>query len=144
MISTFYIIVAILSIPLILNSKKLLYDIYSYSLLRNSKVEKYIENFTLDALKLYNLNDYEVTRYNDIKIVQDEEKPDRKIVKIEVFVATKVGKWNVLEKLIQIEGMIKDNLNYIRRLEEIHSMDLGMIVPENSTKYQNYFFRQHK
>ena len=145
MLNTFYIIIAVLLIPVALQSKKIFYDIYNWSLLRNSKVEKYIENFTNDALKKYSLDkDYEITKYNDIRIYQDEKEPEKKIVNVEVFIATRSGLWNVLEKLIKIEGQIKNNINYIEKLGEIHSRDLGMIVPENSTKFQNLFFRTHK
>jgi hypothetical protein len=92
------------------------------------------------ALKKSNLDDYEISRYNDIRILKYTDKPEEKI-SIEVFIISNKGKWNVVEKLLKIDGIkIKNNYNYIN-IGFVHANDTGKIVPENSTKYQNKNFR---
>ena len=140
MLSPIYILIIILiplTIPIVRNK---LYDIYTHSLLRNKSHEKYVENFVKGALKKVKLEDYMISKYNDIRILKTMNSPEEKI-SVEVFIITKNKKWNVIEKLIKIDGIkTKSEYKYIN-IGLINSYDLGKLVPENSTKFQNKNFR---
>ena len=111
--------------------------------MRNRKTEKYVEPFVKNALRQSNLNDYEISRYNDIRIMKYANKSEEKI-SVEVFIISNKSQWNVIEKLLRIDGIkTNDEYKYIN-IGTIHSFDSGKIVPENSTKFQNKNFRQHK
>ena len=55
-----YILIIVL-IPIVVPQiKNKLYEIYTNSILRDYKTEKYVENFVKTALKKSNLDDYEI------------------------------------------------------------------------------------
>lgn len=90
------------------------------------------------ALNKYNLTDYNISEFVSIDI-NPQKNVD--LINVKLFIVKKTVGWNTIEKLVEIIGSKKNNKFYIKSLSHVNSDDLGKIIPDNSSIFQNNLFK---
>jgi hypothetical protein len=86
---------------------------------------------------------YEPSEFTDIQVLKVDD--NLEMILVELFLVNKSqDKWNVIEKKMKIKGL-KDNTGFkLKSVECENSKDIGKIIPDNSSKFQNSFFKSRK
>jgi len=115
------------------------YSLFNRHYMRNKKLENFVKKLVLKAMENNGFINYYISEFLQIDLFQLNNNVNDINVFIEVFIINKMSGWNVKELLVRIVGSInnKKNIIEIASFEQIHSKDLGQLIPENSNFYQN-------